>query len=93
MRRFYLHVLAEDHVLFRGDCLSMVLPISDGQYGILAGHSNMVAAVVPGTLRFTTAVGEKVSAAVGAGIVKVEANEVLVLVESAERLDGTDSSG
>lgn len=92
MDSFYVHVLVEDHVLFRGDCVSMLLPIADGQYGIMAHHSNMVSAIVPGELRLTTTGGETVTAAVSNGIVKVENNDVLVLVESAERPEEIDAA-
>ena len=84
MDSFYIHVLAEDHVFLRGDCLSLTLPIVDGLYGIQAHHSNMISAVVPGTLSCTMADGSIHSAAVSNGLVKVEDNDVLVLVESAE---------
>ena len=84
MRSFYIHVLAEDHVLVRGDCLSLVLPLVDGLYGIQANHSPMISAVVPGELSCTMADGSSISAAVSNGLVKVENNDVLVLVESAE---------
>ncbi len=92
MKSFYLHVLAEDHVVFRGDCVSIVVPIADGQYGIMANHSNMVSAIVPGEMHFTTVDGETVTAAVSGGIVKVEANDILVLVESAERPEEIDAA-
>ena len=87
-----LHILAEDHVVFRGNCRSIVVPIADGQYGIMANHSNMVSAIVPGELHFVTEEGETVTAAVSGGIVKVEANEVMVLVESAERSEEIDAA-
>ena len=92
MKSFYLRVLAEDHVVFRGDCVSVVVPIADGQYGIMADHSNMVSAIVPGEMHFTTAEGETVTAAVSSGIIKVEANDVLALVESAERSEEIDAA-
>ena len=92
MKSFKLQILAEDHVVFRGNCVSIVVPIADGQYGIMADHSNMVSAIVPGELHFTTADGEVITAAVANGIVKVEANDVLVLVESAERPEEIDAA-
>ena len=90
MDSFYIHILAEDHVIYRGNCLSMTVPIADGQYGILAHHSNMVAAIVPGELSFVTEEGKHHSLAVSLGLVKVENNEVLLLVESAEYAEEID---
>ena len=45
---FHLRVLASDRAFYDGDCESLTVPVSDGELGILAHHSNLVAAVVPG---------------------------------------------
>ena len=57
---------------FDGDCEFMVVPCTDGAMGILSHHSNMIAAVVPGELRFQPVGGPLRTAAVSAGLVKVE---------------------
>jgi len=88
---FYIHILAEDHVLVRGDCHSLVLPLLDGLYGIQAHHAHMISAVVPGVLSCTMADGRVITAAVSNGLVKVEENDVLVLVESAEESGDIDA--
>ena len=90
MDSFYIHVLAEDHVVARGDCLSMVLPLEDGLYGVQAHHSNMISAIVPGILTCTMADGSTIRSAVSRGLVKVENNDVLVLIESAENPEAID---
>ncbi len=90
MDSFYIHILAEDHVVARGDCLSMVIPVHDGLYGIQAHHSSMISAIVPGILSCSMADGSSFRTVVSRGLVKVEANDVLVLVESAEDPDSID---
>ena len=40
---FHLDILAASVPFYRGDCVSLVLPTTDGEYGILADHSNAVA--------------------------------------------------
>ena len=90
---FTLSILAADHPFYEGECLSLDIPTTEGQYGIMANHSNMIAGIVPGIL---TAVlggkepGERVVAAVTAGIAKVEKNKVLILVDSIERPEEID---
>ena len=91
MASFYVHILAEDHVLVRGVCNSLVLPLIDGLYGIQAHHSSMISAIVPGVLSCTMADGRVITAAVSNGLVKVENNDVLVLVESAEESGDIDA--
>ena len=52
MSVFHARILASDALFFDGDCEFMVVPCTDGAMGILSHHSNMIAAVVPGELRF-----------------------------------------
>ncbi|MBR2028347.1 MAG: ATP synthase F1 subunit epsilon [Oscillospiraceae bacterium] len=92
MNTFKLDVLAAEKPFYSGECISLVFPANDGQYGIQANHSNMVAAVVPGELSFTAADGTKTIAAVSSGIIKVEDNTVVVLVDTAERPEEIDEN-
>ncbi len=80
---FPLKLLAADKVFYDGVCSSLVVPSTDGQYGILAKHSNAVIALVPGFAELK-ANGEKIVAFVSSGIVKIENGNVLMLVESCE---------
>ena len=52
MDTFQVHILAADRTLYEGPCVSLTIPASDGERGILAHHSNMIAAVRPGVLRY-----------------------------------------
>ena len=92
MDTFQVHILAADKTLYEGPCISLTIPASDGERGILAHHSSIMAAVVPGTLRYQPP-GQPVQLlAVSPGMVKVEANEALVLVEAAERPEEIDEA-
>lgn len=92
MSQFQVSILAADSVLYEGPCESLIVPTSQGQYGILANHSNMISAVVPGQLSYRTPDQSEQFAAVSAGLVKVENNEVLVLVDTAERPEDIDAN-
>ena len=84
-KSFKLNIFAADHVVYDGECVSLTLPISDGQIGILASHAPMVAAVVPGALRYRTKDGEKaVETRVGCGIASFENDRALVLLASVD---------
>lgn len=92
MNTFRLQVLASDKPFYDGECISLVIPTSGGQYGIQAMHSNTICAIVPGTLKFTAPDGQRHIAAVSQGIVKVENNHVLMLVDTAERPEEIDEN-
>ena len=70
----------------------MTIPTSDGEQGIWAHHSSMIAAVQPGTLRYQIPGQPPQLAAVSPGMVKVEYDDVLVLVDSAERPEEIDEA-
>ena len=90
MKSFKIHILAADNVFYDGDCESLIIPASDGQYGIQAGHSNAITAIVPGIMTCRIPGQKDYIAAVSSGLVKIENGEVLVLVDSAERPEEID---
>ena len=92
MDTFQVHILAADRIFYEGPCVSLTIPTSDGERGILAHHENMMAAIQPGTLRWQPPEQEVQLAAVSPGMVKVERNDVLVLVDSAERPEEIDEA-
>lgn len=92
MEVFRVHILAADKNFYEGPCVSLTIPTSDGEQGILAHHSDMIAAILPGTLRYQTPEGPVRLAAVSSGMVKIEKNDVLVLVDSVERPEEIDAA-
>ena len=92
MDTFEVHILAADKTLYEGPCVSLTIPVSDGERGILAHHDSMIAAIQPGMLRWTPPGQEVQLAAVSPGMVKVEYNDVLVLVDTAERPEEIDEA-
>jgi len=59
-------------------------------YGIQANHLNMIAGIVPGELTYRVPGGVDEHAACSRGMVKVENNEVTVLVDTVERPEEID---
>lgn len=92
MKSFKLNVLAAEKPFFEGNCVSLVISTTQGQYGILANHNNMIAAIVPGILKITDSKGNETVAAVSEGLIKVEGGQVLILVDTAERPEEIDEN-
>ena len=88
---FPLHVLTATSPFYEGMCESLIIPTVDGRYGVLSGHSDTICAVVPGELYIRLPGGEMRVAACAAGIMKVEKEDVLVLVDSAIRPEDIDA--
>ena len=92
MTPFDLTILAATRPVYEGKCESIVIPENDGQYGIQAHHRNVIMAIVPGIIKYrVSSEQEPEILAVSNGMVKVEDNTVLVLVDTAEHPDEIDA--
>ena len=92
MATFQVHILAADKNFYEGPCISLTIPTIDGEQGILAHHSDMIAAIKPGMLRYQIPDSPVQLAAISSGMVKIEKNDVLVLVDSIERPEEIDAA-
>ena len=100
MESFKLHFMASEHMVYDGDAESVSLMTTEGNIGILAHHSNLIMAVVPGIVEYVPA-GESAkeaglsgrqSVVVSDGLLKVENNEVMILVDTAELPEEIDEA-
>ena len=100
MATFKLHFMASDHMVYEGDAESVSLMTTEGSIGILAYHSNLIMAVVPGIVEYVPAgkgaeaagmTGKQISV-VSDGLLKVENNDVMILVDTAENPEEIDEA-
>ncbi len=82
MKTFFLEILSPQRVFYKGEAVSLIIPISDGMLGIMADHTPLTAAILDGTLTFKKPDGEEVVCAVMRGMADVSDNRVRVLCES-----------
>lgn len=92
MSTFQVHILSAECPFYEGPCESLIVPTLQGQYGILAHHSNMIGAVLPGCMSYKLPGQEAQIAAVSEGLIKVENNDVMVLVDTIERPEEIDEN-
>lgn len=92
MDNYRLQIMASDHMVFDGDAQSVLLPTTEGSIGILAHHSNIIMAVVPGEITYRAADGREETVIVSDGLLKVENGEAMILVDTAERPDEIDEA-
>ena len=86
------HIYEADNTFFEGELISLVVPVADGLYGILADHQNTVMAVSTGMVKYTLPDGTEKIAAVSDGMLRVENNDVLILVDAAEHPEEIDET-
>ena len=78
-------------MVFDGDAYSVSLPTTEGSVGILANHSNVIMAVIPGLIEYEHEGGRE-QIVVSDGLLKVENGEVMILVDTAEKPEDIDEA-
>ncbi len=91
MSGFGLKIIATNRVFYEGRAKFIVLPQSDGEIAVMAGHEDAMIAIVPGELRYQTEDSDEWHlAAVSGGFAQVINNRVTVLVLTAETPEEID---
>lgn len=90
MRAFRLEILTPERVFYRGDAVSLIVPITDGMLGIMAGREPVTASLTRGEAYYTTSEGEKILFSISGGMVDVSGGVVKVLCEYALLPDEID---
>ena len=90
MNSFKLSILSMDKPFYVGDCVSLVVPVSDGMLGIQANHPPMTAAVRAGIVSFTLPDGTRRECVVSRGIVDISKNDPRILCETVMDPDEVD---
>ncbi len=91
MKTFKLKVVASNRVFFDGQCSSLVIPIYDGELGVLANHDEFVSAIEAGEMRIKDENGNLIEAFVGTGFIEFINNEAILVCTSAELPEEIDA--
>ncbi|MBQ8177797.1 MAG: ATP synthase F1 subunit epsilon [Clostridia bacterium] len=83
MNPFYLEILTPERVFYRGECLSLIVPITDGMFGVMANREPITASLTDGEAYYTKPDGEKILFSISGGMLDVENNVAKLLCESA----------
>ena len=87
---FGLEIYASNKLAYAGRAQKLIIPAVDGEQGFLAHHANVVAAIIPGEMRFEDAEGNEHVFAVSSGFVEMINNRAKLFclsVESPEEID------
>jgi F-type H+-transporting ATPase subunit epsilon len=90
---FRLTVVTPERPFFDGDCLSLVVPGTEGYLGVLTGHAPLLTALRPGEMKVTGVenLPERVFALSG-GFFEVSHNHATVLADAIEEPGAIDLS-
>jgi F-type H+-transporting ATPase subunit epsilon len=89
MATFHFDLVSPEKLAFAGDVDQVDVPGVEGDFGVLAGHAPVVAAIRPGILTIFTG-GTKQKIIVLGGIAEVSEKGLTVLADVATSLDELD---
>jgi F-type H+-transporting ATPase subunit epsilon len=89
MATFHFDLVSPEKMAFSGDVDQVDIPGVEGDFGVLAGHAPVVAAVRPGILTIMTG-GSKQKIIVLGGLAEVSAKGLTVLADVATSIDELD---
>ena len=89
MATFHFDLVSPEKLAFSGEVDQVDIPGVEGDFGVLAGHAPVVAAIRPGILTITTG-GRHEKVIVLGGLAEVSESGLTVLADVATSLDELD---
>ena len=89
MATFHFDLVSPEKLAFSGEVDQVDIPGAEGDFGVLAGHAPVVAAVRPGILTVTSG-GSKQKIIVLGGLAEVSESGLTVLADTATSIDELD---
>ncbi|MBQ8825624.1 MAG: ATP synthase F1 subunit epsilon [Oscillospiraceae bacterium] len=90
MASFSLKVTTPEKIFFDGETTQIIVRTTEGDIGILANHTSLVADLPSGPLKIRQEDGSWKVAAVSTGLLKVGGNKVSILANAVEWADEID---
>jgi len=90
MNTFLLQIITPDRTLFEGQAVQLTARTTEGDVGILAGHTRYAAILKTGAMMVKLESGEVKTAAVAGGVVKVSDEKTTVITTAAEWAEEID---
>jgi len=87
-----LEILTPNGEIFNGEAVSVTLPGEEGEFGVLANHSSLSTLLEAGVIDIEKADKSIESILINWGVVNVDEEKVIVLVEGAVAIRGESES-
>ena len=92
MATFQCRVVSARESLFEGDISMLIATGTEGELGIMAGHTPLITLLKPGPRQVKTATGEDEIIYVSGGVLEVQPKVVTVLADTALRATNLDEA-
>ncbi len=91
MKTFLLQIITPEKTLFDGQAVQLTARTTEGDVGVLAGHTRYAAILKTGALSIKLENGETRTAAVAGGALKVSDDKTTVITTAAEWAEEIDT--
>lgn len=92
MDKLHLEIVTPEGLVFSNDVASVVLPGSDGEFGVLPKHASLVSLLQAGIIDIQGLENKRDVVAINWGYVEVNETKVIVLADGAVYLHGSTNS-
>ncbi|MBD3823392.1 MAG: F0F1 ATP synthase subunit epsilon [Epsilonproteobacteria bacterium] len=92
MDKLKLEILTPNGKIFSGDVMSVTLPGEEGEFGVLAHHASLTTLLDAGVIDIEKEDKSVESVLINWGVVQVDEEKVIVLVEGAVAIRGESES-
>jgi len=92
METFKLEIITPNGEIFNGEAVSVTLPGEEGEFGVLAHHSSVSTLLEAGVVDIEKEDKTVESVLINWGVVQVDEQKVVILVEGAVAIRGENES-
>ena len=92
MATFKFELVSPERILFSGDVISVIVPSTEGEMTVLAGHAPLVATLKAGIVFVQTTDQNGKEFFVNGGLVEVNQNSTTILAEQGRFLEDVDTA-
>ena len=92
MDTFKLEIVTPNGLIFQDEAISVTLPGQEGEFGVLSGHSSVSTLLEAGVIDVEKSNKNVESILINWGVVNVDEEKVVVLVEGAVAIRGETES-
>ncbi len=78
----YLEIITPDKKVFEGEITSVILPGTEGSFGVLNNHAAIISTLGYGEVKITDKNQKTQVFTIGGGVVEVVSNKINVLAEN-----------
>jgi F-type H+-transporting ATPase subunit epsilon len=89
-KTLHLEIVTPRRIVFKGEVTSFSAPGTIGGFQVLYNHAPLLSSLLIGEVKIKEANGSESRYAVSGGFVEVRENQILLLAETAERIDEID---